>query len=189
MESICKKCFLLFKVNNLNNNLKKFDRIVNKSNIDCNINGIDNNSLKMFKINVKCEHIDMNEDKQRQCYKQLKCFWPKCRFSCDTKSILDNHISYHLNKRKFVCDECYKAFDLKSNLIKHKRYIHSNDRPFVCNRINCNKTFKTYSHLTQHNSTHSSVKSFGCNKCDKRFKTNLYLSEHNVCVKEVVNYN
>ena len=178
MESIFKKNSLMFEVNNLYNKLKEFKRIVNKLNVDYNVNEMNNNLLKMLKISVKSDNFNVNEDKQRQCYKQLKCFWPKCRYSCDRESILNNHISHHLNKRQFVCEECDKQFHHNSDLIQHKRWVHSTDRPFVCNRMDCNKTFKTYSHLTQHNSTHSSVKSFGCNKCDKRFKTNLYLSEH-----------
>ena len=120
----------------------------------------------------------MNEDKQRQCYKQLKCFWPKCRYRAKYESDMNKHISYHLNKRKFVCEECIKQFHQNSYFLKHKRCVHSNDRPFVCNQINCNKKFKSKSEVIQHNLTHSSVKSFGCNKCDKRFKTNYELNNH-----------
>ena len=36
--------------------------------------------------------------------------------------------------------------------------------------------------LTHHKLTHSSVKSFGCDKCDKRFKTNLVLNNHKMFV-------
>ena len=69
-------------------------------------------------------------------------------------------------------------FIKNSKLRSHKRNVHSTDRPFVCNQINCNKTFKTKEHLTQHKSTHSSDKIFGCDKCDQRFKTYLDLSNH-----------
>ena len=85
MESISKKLLFRFKVKYLYNNLKKFEKIVNKLNIDYNVNEINNNQLKMFNISVKCNAFDVNQDKQRQCYKQLKCFWPKCRFICNTK--------------------------------------------------------------------------------------------------------
>ena len=60
--------------------------------------------MKMFRISVECNSFDVNEDKQRQCYKQLKCFWPKCEYSCKQTSHLERHISNHLNKQGLVQD-------------------------------------------------------------------------------------
>ena len=172
MEFILNKLLFISKLNNLNENLMKCESVVTKNKLEHNIKQINNNSVKMFEINSN------NEDKQRQCYKQLKCFWPKCRYSCNRHSELNQHILVHSNKKNIICDECNKQFHHNSRLLKHKRYVHSNDRPFVCNQINCNKRFKTKAHLIQHNLTHSSVKSFGCNKCDKRFKTFSDLNIH-----------
>ena len=172
MESIVEKLSFISKLNNVNKNLRKCERLVNK------VKQLNDSFFKTLKISVECNAFDVNEDKQRQCYKQFICFWPKCRYSCNSECDLDKHISYHLNKRQFVCEECNKDFNSNSHLINHKRYVHSNDRPFVCNRMDCNKTFKTESQLTQHNLTHSSVKSFGCNKCDKRFKVYSNLFDH-----------
>ena len=176
LNFISKKLQLISKLNNFNINLlKNYEKLVNKLNLNFNVNESDINCVK---ISLEYNAFDMNEDKQRQCYKQLKCFWPKCRYSCEKVSILNIHVFHHLNKRQFVCEECNKQFHRKSNVLIHKRIVHSTDRPFVCNQINCNKTFKTKSKLTQHKSTHSSVKSFGCNKCDKTFKTNSNLRCH-----------
>ena len=111
------------------------------------------------------------------------CFWPKCRFSSNFKSDLDKHISHHmnnLNKKLFVCDECKKHFHNNSNLLNHKQNIHSNVRSFKCNRNDCNKRFQTFGNLNRHLLSHSSVKSFGCNKCDKRFKTKPDLRNHHL---------
>ena len=166
------------KLDKLNENFMKCESVVNKVKLDYNVNEINNNSMKMFKISVECNAFDVNEDKQRQCYKQLKCFWPKCRYSANFESDLNRHISHHLNERQFVCEECNKQFNQNSELFIHKRIVHSTDRPFVCNQINCNKTFKIKTVLKRHLLTHSSVKSFGCNKCDKRFKTNSDLRSH-----------
>ena len=174
MEFILNKLLFISKLNNLNDNLKKKENIVNKVNNDYNVNEINNNSMKVIKISVKC---DVNEDKQRQCYKQLKCFWPKCRFSCKHMYYLNRHISSHLNKKRFVCEECNKQFHKISNLLHHKRSVHTN-QSFICHRNNCNKSFKTYIHLKRHLITHSSVESFGCNKCDKRFKTKNGFRNH-----------
>ena len=178
MESNVQKLLFIAKLNNLNENLRKCERIVNKVNENYNVNEINNKFRKTLRICVECNAFDVNEDKQRQCYKQLKCFWPKCRFSAKQLVHLNDHISRHLNKRQFVCEECNKQFNRTSHLLQHKLHVHSNERPFVCKRINCNKTFKTKSELTVHNSRHSSVKSFGCDKCYKRFKTYQDLNYH-----------
>ena len=178
MNSIFEKLFIMFKLNNLYENLKKRESVVNNLNINNNVNQISNNLVRMLNIGAKYNAIDVNEDKQRQCYKQWKCFWPKCRYSCDYESQLNEHISRHLNKKQFVCEECNKDFNSNSHLIKHKRYVHSTGRPFVCNQIGCNKTFKTKSDLIKHHIKHSSVKSIGCDKCDKRFKNNQLLLKH-----------
>ena len=95
MQSICKKLLFISKFNNLNKSLVNCERTVNKMNIKI----INNKLEKMLKIAAKCDNFDVNEDKQRQCYKQLKCFWPKCRYRCQQ---LYHHISCHLNKRK-IC--------------------------------------------------------------------------------------
>ena len=150
MESICEKFLVIFKLNNLSNNLNKFEKIVNNVNSDYNVNKFINNSMKPLKISVECNACDVNEDKLRQCYKQLKCFWPKCRYSCDQKGNLKEHISRHLNERSFFCEECNKQFHQNSSLHYHKRYFHSNERHFVCPENDCNKSFKAKIHLNRH---------------------------------------
>ena len=178
MQSLFDKLLFISKLNYLNENHVKFESFVNKLNLNYDVNKIDNNSMKMFKISVECNDFDVNEDKQRQCYKQFKCFWPKCRYSCYRKCQLNIHTLHHLNKRQFICEECDKQFNNNSHLYIHKSSVHSTDKTFVCNQINCNKTFKSKVLLTQHKRRHFSVKSFGCNKCDKRFQSNSQLNNH-----------
>ena len=172
----------------MNKNIKKYDNIVNKMKQNYNLNEINNNCIKTLKIGVKSNDFDVNEDKQRQCYKLFKCFWPKCRYSCNTEYDLNRHISHHLNKKQFVCEQCNKQFHQSTTLLQHKHYIHSTDRPFVCNQINCNKTFKRKTSLTLHNSTHSSVKNFGCDECDERFKHKSSLFRHKIRFHSSINY-
>ena len=176
LNSILKKLLIISKLNNFNNNnLMKCEKVFNKVNPNYKWNKNHNNCVK---FSVECNDFDVNEDKQRQCYKQLKCFWPKCRYITKIFDNLNQHISHHLNKRQFVCEECDKQFHQISGLNNHKRYFHSNERHFVCQQNDCKKTFKRNIHLTRHKSRHSSVKSFGCNKCDKRFKINYDLIKH-----------
>ena len=74
MKPLLNKLLFISKFNQLKKSIEKSEKIVNK------LNNNNNNSMKMFKISVECNAFDVNEDKQRQCYKQLKCFWPKCRY-------------------------------------------------------------------------------------------------------------
>ena len=154
------------------------ERIVNKMNVNSDLNKIYDYSVKVFKISVECNAIDVNEDKQRQCYKQFKCFWPKCRFSCKSVSDLNRHISHHLNKRQFVCEECNKQFNWCSSLRNHKVLVHSNVRPFACSESNCQKSFTVKKLLNKHLKTHSTEKSFKCDECNKGFRFKDILSQH-----------
>lgn len=80
--------------------------------------------------------------KSRQC---LVCFK---NFSCT--STLSRHMRIHNNYRPFKCLTCGKCFIQSSNLIDHRRVMHSTERPFKCRRKNCHKTFATSSKRTKH---------------------------------------
>ena len=167
MEFILNKLLFISKLNNLNDNLMKSENIVNKKINDLNVNEIKNNSMKLIKISVKC---DVNEDKQRQCYKQLKCFWPKCRYNSKLNCHLNKHISHHLNKRQFVCEDCNKQFNYQCDLIAHKNTVHFTEKSFMCSINNCNKKFKNKLYLIKHERRHSPNDSYKCDDCDKKFK-------------------
>ena len=110
MENVFEKLVFISKLIELNENLVKYGSAVNKINLDNNVNDI---SMRKLKIKLIRDNSDENEDKKRQCYQQLKCFWPKCRYSCKISKDLNQHISYHLNKTQFVCEECNKQFHQK----------------------------------------------------------------------------
>ena len=53
MKSIFEKLLFISNLNKLNDNLKKCENIVNKFNLDYNVNRIDNYLVKMLKISVE----------------------------------------------------------------------------------------------------------------------------------------
>ena len=177
MESVIEKLSLLSKLNNLNKSFRNSE-IDNKINRKCKVSEIDNNLVKVLKISVECNAFDVNEDKQRQCYKQLKCFWPKCRYSCHCKRNLNRHILHHLNKRQFVCEECKKDFNSDSNLFQHKQSVHYNVRQFICSESNCQKSFKLKQLLIRQSKSHSIEELFKCDECDKGFRYKELLLRH-----------
>ena len=171
------KLITLLRIKELDNNLLKSVNVLNELK-DKSIDNKINNLVKMFRISVECNAFDENEDKQRQCYKQFTCFWPKCKYSAKQISDLNRHISRHLHKRPFVCNQCNKDFNHLTSLNDHKRYIHSNVRQFVCRITNCQKKFKTNKDLNHHKRIHSSEKPFKCTEFDKRFKRSQHLKDH-----------
>ena len=181
MENISRKLLFISKLYEFNNSyLKNCEELVNKLNTNNNVNK-SINSMKMFRISFESEvriDFNVNEGKQRQCYKQLKCFWPKCRYSCELKANFNNHVLLHSNKRQFVCEECNKQFKLQCNLIEHRISVHSTDKSFVCSTNNCNKKFQSKPYLIRHQRIHSTNKFYECDSCDKKFKTRRSLVLH-----------
>ena len=95
------------------------------------------------------------------------------------KSDLNRHILIHTEQsNQFICEECNRGFYLKSSLNHHKRYKHSDERPFVCSVTDCHKRYKTNYNLNRHKLIHSMKKSFECNECEMRFLHKSHLINH-----------
>ncbi|CAH0394905.1 unnamed protein product [Bemisia tabaci] len=68
------------------------------------------------------------------------------------------------------CDLCPLAFKLHSDLRKHMRGCHFNERPFKCDE--CSIAFKNGGTLRKHRAmTHSDLRPFKCSMCDAAFKS------------------
>ena len=137
------------------------------------------NSVRMKQLS---DNISESQTRVQQISEQFKCFWPKCEFSSEYKCVLKSHIRIH-NENKYSCDKCNKNYNY-STFLRHKRTVHSNVRQFECRINDCNKCFKTKSHLNQHELRHSVNKPFKCNfNCGKSFisesKLNAHIDSHN----------
>ncbi|XP_050096360.1 zinc finger protein 771-like [Anopheles aquasalis] len=75
----------------------------------------------------------------------------------------------------FLCAECGKKFETKSNLKQHMKR-HSNVRPFACKL--CPSKFHSKGELKTHQYTHSKVKQFSCDMCGALFTKNSSLAKH-----------
>ncbi|CAG2113960.1 unnamed protein product [Medioppia subpectinata] len=177
--------------------------IRHKNNIHLNVKFVCdfNECNKSFKRNdnllVHKNTVHSNVDK-KQIF--IHCFWPKCQYKTLDKSNLNRHQLNHSNNTiqlkqhknvshlnvRFICDfnECHKSFTLKDSLIKHKSYVHLNERKFKCNENNCGKKFNTKYNLINHMRLHSGNKPYVCdfNECYKSFTTKYHLFEHKSCV-------
>lgn len=79
----------------------------------------------------------------------------------------------------FSCPEvdCGRHFAAASSLTYHRFAVH-NAQVHACTYEGCGKTFKIRNLLTRHLKTHTSERTFACDKCDKAFKTQSNLSSH-----------
>ncbi|XP_054167596.1 zinc finger protein 62 homolog [Oppia nitens] len=81
---------------------------------------------------------------------------------------------------KCDCDGCDKRFKRKEHIKQHKRYVHSDDRPFKCDK--CDKMFTFGQNLKNHQkSVHTTVqKVYNCcyDGCHKVFRSESNLKVH-----------
>ncbi|XP_052512825.1 zinc finger protein 813-like [Budorcas taxicolor] len=77
-------------------------------------------------------------------------------------------------EKPYKCDECGKAFRVKSVLLSHQT-VHTGDKPYKCEE--CGKAFTHSSNLRRHQKIHAGQK-FKCDTCDKVFSRNENLAGH-----------
>ncbi|XP_059477539.1 zinc finger protein 8-like [Neocloeon triangulifer] len=78
--------------------------------------------------------------------------------------------------RKFKCDQCKNSYKLKAHLTRHKKSVHSTERPYKCQF--CAKAFKVKELLNQHLRSHRDRLPFDCGFCSKKFFMASDLKEH-----------
>ena len=82
------------------------------------------------------------------------CPYEVCRKAFGTSYNLNRHIRCcHLNVKLFECEVCKSKFASKQSLVEHK-YIHTGEKPFVCEVLGCRKRYRQSSQLSVHKRTH-----------------------------------
>ena len=85
-------------------------------------------------------------------YKPFPCSYPGCDKGFVTKEQLKNHETTHTKARKYQCDQCGKAFAVKSALTTHIAAVHEDKKAYKCDV--CGKAFADSSNLSKHKQTH-----------------------------------
>lgn len=85
-------------------------------------------------------------------YKPFPCTHPGCDKGFVTKEQLKNHETTHTKTRKYQCQQCGKAFAVKSALTTHITAVHDEKKTHCCDI--CGKAFADSSNLSKHKQTH-----------------------------------
>lgn len=114
---------------------------------------------------IECQREFSNYHSMQVHYKRVHNKKPKvesnethpCKL-CDKvfklKSNIRKHIrSFHNNERLYNCDVCEKSF-FEIGTLKSHQVTHLDERPFICDFENCGKTFKSNENLKCHKYWH-----------------------------------
>ena len=111
---------------------------------------------------------------------QFKC--ENCDKVCATKSLLREHAKSHFESYVYQCELCPFKSPSPSGIQHHKKYRHSDERPFNCQF--CDAKFKSKSDLRKHIDIHSSETPFKCSLCSFECRCCHTLNRHQKIVHE-----
>ena len=121
----------------------------------------------------------------------LKC--TQCKYETNTKAKLRQHISTHIQEKKFNCNQCNKLFGTRSSLITHlithgeninnkkktiKTHMFSDSIKSEKQCNECDYTTKYQHRLKNHIRIYHDGVRFECNQCDKVYKIAKQLQKH-----------
>ncbi|XP_059561722.1 zinc finger protein 343 isoform X1 [Myotis daubentonii] len=99
----------------------------------------------------------------------------ECGRGFNNKSNLNRHHRTHSMEKPYVCGDCGRGFSLMAILVHHQR-THSGEKPYVCKE--CGRGFSKKSNLNRHTETHSEEKPYLCRECGQSFRNNSVLIRH-----------
>ncbi|XP_067636571.1 zinc finger protein 660-like [Eurosta solidaginis] len=92
---------------------------------------------------------------------------PKCDKSYTTPSGLKEHRYRSRNDKVYKCPYCPLKFCFSSDVVKHKKNVHKEMKPHVCDI--CGASFSLKYLLKIHQAIHTGVKPYKCDHCEKCF--------------------
>ncbi|XP_038221181.1 zinc finger protein 836-like [Zerene cesonia] len=110
--------------------------------------------------------------------KQYPRTCPMCpeRFISNYKKIVHLRFVHHQSVVLHRCDTCGREYNLKSQLERHVRSVHMQERKFECEV--CRKRFFTQYRLTRHGLTHTGERHFKCPVCGKLYARKDNMETH-----------
>lgn len=107
----------------------------------------------------------------------------KNRFQClvcskwfEMRYLLNAHQKTHSGAKNHECSLCQKRFTTKTNLNRHIRVFHQQQKFYKCS--SCQKKFSQLSILRVHQSVHMAERAFNCDICNNAFKSEVHLRVH-----------
>ena len=91
--------------------------------------------------------------------------------------LTDHEIASEINKRKTVCDICFKVLSSAHAVKIHMETVHNKDRKWKCDK--CDKDFTLKNQLRDHKiAAHSNGKVYYCNQCQYASSKPLQIERH-----------
>lgn len=140
---------------------------------------------KKTRAAVKCaicrqmfnNYTECNAHTRQQHGQEFKC--SKCHKQFKARRYLLTHLKRHdLQQLAHVCNKCGKRFLRPSDLKEHGA-VHSDDTPFHCKWLGCDKSFKLKKDLNKHFiRAHTATPELQCEHCVQTFDDERLYKQH-----------
>ncbi|XP_030374672.1 zinc finger protein 436-like [Scaptodrosophila lebanonensis] len=122
------------------------------------------------------EKITKSDSTKTPEFKGYVC--DQCGKRINNKSNLKQHLVRHTGIKKFQCQECDNKYFTLHLLKLHIRVRHKGEKPYGCNY--CDQRFYTSPSRCRHERTHLSKPPFECEICSKGFLSKSCLVKHQI---------